>query len=247
VTVDLAALRTRALVVDIEGTTTPVDFVYEVLFPFARAHAADYLRDNWTSPACRAAVAQLRAEHEGERGDRESGSGAAATDFTEADALAYVNRLMDADRKSTGLKALQGLIWQEGYEQAFLRGQVYPDVPDAFRKWRANGRDIYIYSSGSVLAQRLLFESTDAGDLTPLLSGYFDTHIGPKIVSASYRAISERIRVDPAEMLFVSDVAAELDAARGAGLSTALCVRDDAARQAQPTHTVVCSFEQISA
>ena len=132
---------------------------------------------------------------------------------------------MHHDRKSPGLKALQGLIWQDGYKSGELKGQVYPDVPPAFKRWRAGGLDIYIYSSGSVLAQRLLFGSTEAGDLTESLKGYFDTAVGAKASSDSYRVISEQIHVAPGEVLFVSDVVAELDAARIIGMHTALCVR----------------------
>ena len=137
----------------------------------------------------------------------------------------YIVWLMDRDRKSPGLKTLQGLIWQDGYRSGELRGEVYPDVPPALERWRARGIDIYIYSSGSVLAQQLLFESTDAGDLTRFLTGYFDTAVGPKHAPDSYRAIAARIHVAPPQMLFVSDIAAELDAAAAAGWHTALCVR----------------------
>ena len=126
----------------------------------------------------------------------------------------YVHWLMDRDRKSPGLKALQGLIWQDGYESGELRGQVYPDVPPAFERWRARGIDVYIYSSGSVLAQQLLFGSTEAGDLTTFLNGYFDTAVGPKTSPDSYGVIAARMHVPPPEMLFVSDVAA--GARRGA-------------------------------
>ena len=115
---------------------------------------------------------------------------------------------MDRDKKSPGLKALQGLIWQDGYKSGELRGQVYPDVPPALERWRARGLDLHIYSSGSVLAQQLLFGSTDAGDLTRFLTGYFDTAVGPKTSPASYRVISEQIHAVPAEVLFVSDVVA---------------------------------------
>jgi len=225
VTVSLSALQTRALVLDIEGTTTPIEFVYHVLFPYARAHAAEYLARNRDSAACLEAVALLRKEAGATRDFSAAQADVAqdfspaqvhvdvAQDFSPAQILEYVFALMDRDKKSPGLKALQGLIWEDGYRSGELRGQVFPDVVPAFERWRARGLDLYIYSSGSVLAQRLLFGSTGAGDVTSFLKGYFDTEVGPKTSPDSYRAISERIHVAPRETLFVSDVVQELDAA----------------------------------
>jgi enolase-phosphatase E1 len=233
VTVSLSALHTRALLLDIEGTTTPIEFVYQVLFPYARDHAAEYLARHHDSAACRDAVALLR---------KESG---VAQDFSPAKILEYVFSLMDRDKKSPGLKALQGLIWQDGYKSGELRGQVYPDVPPAFERWRARGLDIYIYSSGSVLAQQLLFGSTKAGDLTKVLKGYFDTAVGPKTSPDSYRVISERVHIAPSEMLFISDVVQELDAARASGMCTVLCVRGTDAPSHPESHPIIRSFDEI--
>jgi len=237
VSVSLAVLHSRAIVLDIEGTTTPVEFVYQVLFPFARTHAAAYLRREGESAACRAAMDQLCVE---QTDDRERG--------LQPPALLpdYVVWLMDRDRKSPGLKALQGLVWQEGYRRGELRGQVYPDVPRAFERWRTQGIDLYIYSSGSVLAQQLLFGSTEGGDLTGFLAGYFDTAVGPKLAPESYRTIAERIRVASSRILFVSDVAAELDGAAAAGWQTALCVRGE--KNALPgsgRYSCIHSFDEI--
>ena len=233
VTVSLSAFETRALVLDIEGTTTPVEFVYQVLFPYARAHASAYLEREGQSAACRAAIAQLRDESR------------VAGDVSPARILEYFYSLMDRDRKSPGLKALQGLIWQDGYESGELRGQVYPDVAPAFERWRASGLDLYIYSSGSVLAQQLLFASTNAGDLTKFLKGYFDTEVGSKTSPDSYRAISERVRVAPSETLFVSDVARELDAARTSGMRTVLCIRAGDLPSGSDSHPSVRGFDEI--
>ena len=240
-TVSVSALQTRALLLDIEGTTTPIAFVYQILFPFARAHAAAYLQRAGESAACRAAIAQLREERAKE--SRRSAEGAKAV--SPADILEYVFSLMDRDKKSPGLKALQGLIWQDGYKSGELRGQVYPDVPPAFKRWRAGGLDIHIYSSGSVLAQQLLFGSTDAGDLSRFLKGYFDTAVGPKTSPDSYRVVSEQIHVAPAEVLFVSDVVQELDAARTGGMRTALCVRGADAPPGSGSDPVIRSFDGI--
>jgi enolase-phosphatase E1 len=245
VPVSLPALHTRALVLDVEGTTTPVEFVYQVLFPFARTHAAEYLEREAASPACRAAIEQLREELAsdplfGRKADETQGPAGASP------ILSYAFWLMDRDRKSPALKTLQGLIWQDGFRSGELRGQVYADVPPAFERWTASGRDIYIYSSGSALAQRLLFESTDAGDLTRFLAGHFDTSIGPKADADSYRAIAARAGAPSSALLFVSDVIAELDAARAAGLNTVLCVRDQIPETGNSGHPIVATFDEIT-
>lgn len=230
-------LGVRAVVLDIEGTTTPVEFVYDVLFPFARVHAAEYLERERSSSACRAAVVLLGDEQSADRARGESPPEALAE---------YVGWLIERDRKSRGLKALQGLIWQDGYRTGELRGQVFEDVAPALERWRARGLNIYIYSSGSVLAQRSLFQTTNGGDLTNLLSGYFDTGVGPKTSSDSYRTIIKEIDVAPGQALFVSDVPGELDAAQSEGLRTALCDRRVVPPAAGAvSHPVIHSFDDI--
>ncbi len=154
---------------------------------------------------------------------------------------------MDRDRKSGPLKALQGRIWEEGYVSGALEGEVYPDVRDAFVRWTASGRRIGIFSSGSVLAQQLLFGRSSAGDLSAFLSGYFDTAVGAKGEPESYRRIVAALSVQPSRTLFVSDVAKELDAARAAGLRTMLCVRPPAAVPTASAHDIVESFDAIEA
>ena len=209
----------RAILLDIEGTTTPIEFVQQVLFPYARARVHDYLAQHAEDPAVRADIALLRAEHAAES--------PRSSDVPPWDPEAYVYWLMDRDRKSTGLKSLQGRIWEAGYQAGELKGkgEVYPDVRPALERWRTAGKQIAIFSSGSVQAQRDLFANTTAGDLTPFLSGYFDTTTGPKREAGSYRKIARALGRQPADVVFVSDVAAELDAARAAGMRTALCVR----------------------
>jgi enolase-phosphatase E1 len=217
----------RAFLLDVEGTTTPIAFVYDVLFPYARRELAGFLRAHARDSEVDDAVRRLRQEH---RSDVE-GSLAPPPWPAEDEigpALAYLEWLMDADRKSTALKALQGLVWQEGFRRGDLQGQVYPDVAPALARWRRQGRTTFIYSSGSVLAQRLLFSRTEAGDLTPLLNGYFDTTTGPKKEAGSYRSIAAEIGVAPGEVLFVSDSVDEVSAALRAGLRAALCARDGA-------------------
>jgi enolase-phosphatase E1 len=230
----------RAILLDIEGTTTPVDFVFRTLFPFARERARAFLDARMTGPDVRADLALLRAEH---AADLAAGQAAPPWSEEPGAVTAYVHWLMDRDRKSTGLKSLQGKIWEEGYRTGPLRGEVYDDVPRAFARWRSQGRRIAIFSSGSVLAQKLLFSHSRAGDLTPFIDAYFDTTTGPKREAASYALIARALGLAPAEVLFVSDVAPELDAAREAGMATALAARSGDAPAS--THPVVRSFDEI--
>jgi len=233
-----------ALLLDIEGTTTPVDFVTRVLFPYARERVKDFLLRR--ASEVRDDLALLRSEHAADRGADPSPppwrDGAPAESLDSA--VAYVHWLMDRDRKSTALKALQGRIWEEGYQAGHLRGQVYPDVPRAFARWRAQGRDLAIFSSGSVLAQKLLFSRSEAGDLTPFLRAYFDTTTGAKVQAESYRKIARALGQAPEAVLFLSDVTAELDAARCAGMTTALCVRVGNPPPS-PDHPAVRSFDEV--
>jgi enolase-phosphatase E1 len=156
--------------------------------------------------------------------------------------------LMDRDRKSTGLKSLQGRIWQEGYDRGELKSQVFRDVPAALRDWKSKKLGVRIFSSGSVLAQKLLFAHTEVGDLTEFLCGYFDTNIGPKTEPESYRRIANEYRLLASEVLFVSDMTRELDAAQRAGLQTLLCVRPGNLPQPETHgHRVIHSFKEIVA
>ena len=164
--------------------------------------------------------------------------------------VAYVNHLIDLDRKSTGLKSLQGKIWREGYADASLKAQIFPDVAPAFARWRAKGVNVSIFSSGSVLAQQLLFAHTEAGDLTPFISQYFDTNVGKKGEAESYRRIAAAMKLQPAEILFVSDVVAELAAAREAGMKTTLSIRPGNQPGNQPQGSrdpfpIIHSFDEI--
>jgi enolase-phosphatase E1 len=226
-TVNLNELSASLFLLDIEGTTTPIDFVYKTLFPFARARVKDYLSRNWDAPEVQADLAQLRAERSA---DLSQGlnppalEGESSSELIES-AVAYIHWLMDRDRKSTPLKAIQGRIWQEGYSAGELFSEVFDDVPPAFARWRRQNKLICIYSSGSALAQKLLFAHTAAGDLTGHIYRYFDTTIGHKIEAGSYQRIAEELRLAPAEIVFISDVIAELDAARAAGMKTILATR----------------------
>ena len=153
--------------------------------------------------------------------------------------------MMDRDRKSTGLKSLQGKIWEAGYRAGELRGQVYADVLPALARWKAQGRDIAVFSSGSVQAQQSLFANSTAGNLTPFIRAYFDTTTGPKTAAESYGRIAAAVERSPSEVLFLSDVGAELDAARRAGLETALCVRSPEAVPPGSGHPVIRTFDGV--
>jgi enolase-phosphatase E1 len=203
----------RAVVTDIEGTTSSLSFVKDVLFPYARTHLAAFVRDQVQDPRV---ARQLEAVR------REAGDPALSL-------AAVIERLVawiDQDRKITPLKALQGMIWEHGYRNGDFQGHVYDDAARALRDWHARGLALYVYSSGSVQAQKLLFEHTGYGDLTALFDGYFDTTVGGKLDTGSYRAIAATIGIAPAEMLFLSDVRAELDAAAAAGCRTVWLVRE---------------------
>ncbi|MGH9802091.1 MAG: acireductone synthase [Blastocatellia bacterium] len=235
----------RSILLDIEGTTTPIDFVYQALFPFARRRVSDYLNQHWSADDVQADLALLREEH---AADSRQGLNPPEfqTDSTNAESVTgYIHWLMDRDRKSTPLKSLQGKIWREGYESGELLSQVYDDVPPALECWHQQGKQIYIYSSGSVLAQKLLFGHTAAGDLTPLLSGYFDTTIGSKIEAESYRRIAASIQQSPEAVLFVSDVVAELDAASTAGMRCALSLRPGNHPQPANAFRSISSFAEL--
>ena len=221
----LAARGIRAVLLDIEGTTTPIAFVHDVLFPYARARLRTFLERPRTSDDVAGAIGQLAIEHARET-PREPPPPWPDHDPKDIDAVAgYAAWLIDRDRKSTGLKLLQAFIWQDGYLVGDLRGQVFSDVAPAIRRWCDAGLQVAIYSSGSELAQRLLFESTTDGDLTPLIAGFFDTTIGSKKSFESYARIASSLGVRPHETLFVSDVPEELDAARTAGLAVVLSIR----------------------
>jgi enolase-phosphatase E1 len=227
---------------DIEGTTTPIDFVHQKLFGYARARVSSFLERHWDDPEVRADVARLQAEHAAE-----SSEPAPPVSRVDVPAIVtYVHWLMDRDWKSTGLKSLQGKIWEEGYRGGELKSEVYPDVVPALERWRRQGIDVAIFSSGSVQAQRSLFRNTNAGDLTHFIRAYFDTTTGPKATPESYKRIAETLKRPPSEMLFISDVAGELDAAQAAKMQTALCVRTLGSTPSSGTHPVIHAFDELA-
>lgn len=236
--------RPRAIILDIEGTTTPIAFVTKTLFPYARRHLRSFLDHD--GDASSDVIARLHAEHHHETDtscppwpDDSPAAGRAA-------AIPYVQWLMDRDRKSPALKDLQGRIWENGYRSGELVGDVFADVASALERWQREGIGAGIFSSGSVLAQKLLFAHSSAGDLTRYLRWYFDTGIGAKGDPESYARIALHIATPPADVLFVSDVLRELDAARTAGMQTAMSMRPGNAPQPAHDHRVVGSFDELT-
>ena len=240
--------RPKVYLLDVEGTVAPLTLTSEVLFPYARRYFALFLERQRNNEAVREDLVQLEKENRAEVGEGVPRLPAIASPADTAgprfrlDAMVYLMWLMDRDRKSTALKSLQGKIWKVGFESGELKGTLFDDVADAFRRWSADAR-VAIYSSGSVDAQKLFFRHSSAGDLTPLISGYFDTRTGAKMEAASYAAIAAAMGVAAAEMLFFSDSVRELDAAHEAGCGTRLAVRPgNAPVEDQRGHTVVESF-----
>ncbi|MFM8496390.1 MAG: acireductone synthase [Planctomycetia bacterium] len=227
----------RAILLDVEGTTSSIAFVYDVLFPFARVHAGSFLAAHRGDDELRRLAAELRAE----AGDATD----PGDDWPAATARAAL-ALMDRDAKTTALKTLQGLVWRHGFESGELVAHVYDDVPAALAAWADSGLDVRIYSSGSVEAQRLFFGHTAHGDLTGFLHGHYDTTTGPKRDPESYRRIAADIGLEPRQILFVSDVGAELDAARAAGMATAAADRPgNRPLESELAHGAVASFAEI--
>ena len=234
------------ILLDIEGTTTPIAFVTQVLFPYARQHLRSYLYRHGDAAQYLPLIAGFQMEHQA---DEEAGEPVLPWSAPDADprpsVQAYAEWLMDRDRKSPALKELQGYIWEEGYQKGQLVGQMYEDVPRALERWRREGVRLGIFSSGSVMAQRWLFRCSSAGDLSQLVHWYFDTHTGAKQNPDSYRRIAEEVGELPPDILFVSDTARELDAAKAAGMGTIMSVRPGNIPQPPHDHRIVHSFDEI--
>ena len=223
----------RAIVTDIEGTTSSISFVKDVLFPYARKRLPAFIETHADRP---------EVQHWLSAAAKEEG----LIQASRQEVIALLIAWIDQDRKSTALKALQGMIWQEGYDTGEFRAHLYPEVAAKLKAWHAQGIRLYVYSSGSVLAQRLLFGHSEAGNLRPLFAGFFDTETGHKRETVSYRRIAEAIGERPQDVLFLSDVVEELDAARDAGLRTGWLVRKPLALPAEPRHPVYDDFDAIA-
>lgn len=226
-------IEIRAIVTDIEGTTSSIDFVRDVLFPYARKRLPAFVETHGTKP---------EVQHWLHEAAREAG----LVEARRQDIIELLLQWIDQDRKSTALKALQGMIWKDGYEAGDYRAHIYPEVAARLRDWRADGLRLYVYSSGSVPAQRLFFHHSEAGDLSALFAGYFDTETGPKRETESYRRIAEAIGEQPRHLLFLSDIVEELDAAQAAGFHTGWLVRAPQDLPESPRHSVYRDFDAIT-
>jgi enolase-phosphatase E1 len=221
----------KAIVTDIEGTTSSLSFVKDVLFPYSRTHLADFIRSHTDELPIQALLEDV-CQFAGKTLDSEQ-------------AIDQLIDWIDTDKKVTPLKSLQGLIWQAGYQQGHFNGHIYLDAADNLKKWKTQVLALYVYSSGSVHAQKLLFAHTEFGDLTPLFSGYFDTHTGGKQHVSSYQHIAEDIGLSANHILFLSDTLEELDAAKAAGFATIQLVRDGVINSLA-IHSQVASFDDIN-
>jgi enolase-phosphatase E1 len=215
--------KKRVLLLDIEGTVTPISFVHDILFPFARSHVKEFLIQHSTEAEVQTDIAAIVREHsvDVEKGENPPDVAAESIDSL----VSYVNWLIDRDRKSSALKSLQGKIWEQGYCDGSLKAPLFEDVVPNLRRLRANQLSVAIFSSGSVFAQKLLFAHTETGDHTDLIDEYFDTGVGSKGDAESYRKIAGHLKVSPEKTIFVSDVVSELKAASKIGMVTLLCVR----------------------
>ncbi|MEY3219114.1 MAG: hypothetical protein RIT27_471 [Pseudomonadota bacterium] len=220
-----------AILTDIEGTTSSLSFVKEVLFPYARKHLADFIRNHREMPEVLHWLEETRKEVQ-------------QPDLDEQGVIEILIQWIDQDKKITPLKALQGLIWEKGYQNNDYQGHLYQDAFECLQKWKQNGLKLYVFSSGSIKAQQLLFAHTAFGDLTPLFSGYFDTTIGAKQQPESYQRIAKEIGITTENILFLSDILGELDAAKTAGMQTTCLVREGTLHN-NCEHSQVRNFNEL--
>lgn len=233
------------ILLDIEGTVSPLAFVHEVMFPFARREMRGFLEQHAEAPAVRKAL-ELMARDAGTNSLAAWCPHSSASDEARHWIVQQAHALMDADVKQTGLKLLQGLVWERGFRDGSLCATLFPDVASHMHRLHGAGVELRIYSSGSVHAQRLFFAHTDAGDLTPLLSGHYDTTVGSKREAASYAAIAADAGFPSGSILFLSDVVAELDAARAVGMRTGLALRPGNPPAPPHSHPTFSSLEEIT-
>ncbi|WP_115160513.1 acireductone synthase [Synechococcus sp. UW86] len=238
------------LLLDIEGTTCPVSFVSDVLFPFAKQELSHYIKQHWDKSPDNE---QIQAAKKEWLDDRSTESIQIKQQVTKGEAeeidglIQYLKHLISIDKKSTALKDLQGKIWEHGYKNGELKSQLFPETSECLREWREQGLTLSVYSSGSIQAQKLLYRHSPAGDLEKFFSHWFDTHTGPKKSAESYKTIAEQLHSSPNKIWFVSDNGAECDAARSAGMHTLFSLRDGNPDRDPRDHTVVQSLREVSA
>ena len=239
------SIEFAVLLLDIEGTITPIDFVYNALFPFARSHVREFIEQNHDEHSVQEDLAHLKIQH---RTDMANGLAPPTWQDKSCDTAAietYVHWLMDHDRKVAPLKALQGKVWKSGYENGTLRGRVFADVLPAFQRLQHRKKPIYLFSSGSVLAQQLLIAHSEYGNLSQYISGYFDTTTGSKGEPQSYEIIAATIGAKASNMLFISDTVIELDAATEAGMQVLLAQRPGNAQPDECSYSCIESFDVL--
>ncbi|MBQ0831170.1 acireductone synthase [Marinobacter sp.] len=222
----------RVILTDIEGTTSSISFVHDVLFPYAAEHLPGFIREQQGNPEVSGQLDLVADEAGVDRGDIDA-------------LIETLQGWIREDRKATSLKTLQGMVWEQGYQQGELKGHIYEDAAQYLQQWHDRGLRLYVYSSGSVKAQKLIFGFTTAGDFTPFFSGYFDTRIGGKKEPEAYRNILSELGVQASTILFLSDVEAELAAAETAGMKTAWLVRDGELPESE--HFVARNFAEVDA
>lgn len=248
----------KVFLLDIEGTTTSISFVKNILFPYVRQHLNEYLKKHWGEDSLMKTVEDLRKQV---NDDKEKGIKDVVEIFDLPDVpseeqiydmqksiVENVLWQMDEDRKTTALKKLQGQMWHNGYNDGQIKAHVYSDVPACLKKWKDSGKQIYIYSSGSIEAQKLLFGSTEHGNLLQYIDGHFDTTTGPKTEPVSYYKIAQTLGEQPKNILFLTDVSKEAEASVGAGIQTILVVRDGNApisEEDKLIYTQIYTFEDI--
>lgn len=220
----------KAIILDIEGTTTDINFVHKTLFPYARARMAEFVRENQDDPSIAPVIESIKQEH-------------LQQDASLDDVIEQLHTWIDEDKKVSELKALQGYIWVDGYVKEEYKGHLYPEVVEMLSAWKSQGLKLYIYSSGSVKAQKLLFSHSTEGDITHFFEGYFDTGVGGKKEAQSYQNILNEIELDASEVLFLSDNEAELDAARACGVHTVHINRDGLYTESK--HTIAAHFHEV--
>ena len=238
------------LLLDIEGTTCPVSFVSDVLFPFAKQELSHYIKQHWDKSPDNEQIKAAKKEWLDDRSTEsvQIKQQVIKGESEEIDGLIqYLKHLISIDKKSTALKDLQGKIWEHGYKNGELKSQLFPETAECLREWREQGLTLSVYSSGSIQAQKLLYRHSPAGDLEKFFSHWFDTHTGPKKSTESYTTIAEQLHSSPNKIWFVSDNGAECDSARSAGMHTLFSLRDGNPDRDPRDHTVVQSLREVSA
>ena len=243
-------MNQQHLLLDIEGTTCPVSFVSDVLFPFAKQELSHYIKQHWDKIPHNKPIQAAKKEWLDDQSPEsmQIKQQVAKGETEEMDGLIqYLKHLISIDKKSTALKDLQGKIWEHGYNNGELKSQLFPETAECLREWREQGLTLSVYSSGSIQAQKLLYRHSPAGDLEKLFSHWFDTHTGPKKSTESYTRIAEQLHSSPNKIWFVSDNGAECDSARSAGMHTLFSLRDGNPDRDPRDHTVVQSLREVSA